>query len=109
MSFPSGIKKSKLKSLPPSTIEILKTFEKTRVLTTSKLISHTGYSIRTIRYSLKALLEEGIIQKQINLTNVRTIEYKLILMDSPALQETKITRAMTEKLKSSVSQQSHLK
>ncbi|MHA2225434.1 MAG: winged helix-turn-helix transcriptional regulator [Candidatus Hodarchaeales archaeon] len=109
MALPFGIKKSKLKNLPPSTIAILKEFEQHEKMTTSLLSEHTGYSIRTIRYSLKTLLEEGIIEKQINLNNVRQIEYRIMLTTRAALRETRLSRIETDKLKSSITGQRNIK
>ncbi|MFX0124463.1 MAG: ArsR family transcriptional regulator [Candidatus Hodarchaeota archaeon] len=109
MAFPFGIKKKKLKSLTPSTVAVLKSFENQDTLTVSQLINETGYSMRTIRYSLKALLEDEIIEKRVNLANVRVVEYKLILRSPHAQKETRMVRFETDKLKSSVTHDKRIK
>ncbi|MFX0150330.1 MAG: winged helix-turn-helix transcriptional regulator [Candidatus Hodarchaeota archaeon] len=104
-----GINKSKLKSMSPSTIKVLEIFEQEEMITTPQLKELTGYSTRTIRYSLKALLDEGIIKKQLNLNDMRTMEYKLILVSEPVQEETRSMRIKAEKLKSSIQRISHPK
>ncbi|NHJ01355.1 MAG: DeoR family transcriptional regulator [Candidatus Heimdallarchaeota archaeon] len=107
--FPIEVKQSKLKSMPPATIAILKAFKQGQTITTNELKDLTGYSTRTIRYSLRTLLEEGIIQKHINLKNMRVAEYKLNLISRPIQDETKFERYSTEKLKSSMAGLKHPK
>ena len=100
--LPVEVKQSKLKSMRPATIAILKAFKQGQTITTNELKDLTGYSTRTIRYSLRNLLEEGIIQKHINLKNMRIAEYKLNLISKPIQDETKFGRYNTEKLKSTM-------
>jgi len=100
--LPVEVKQSKLKSMPPATITILKAFKQGQTITTNDLKDLTGYSTRTIRYSLRTLIEEGIIQKHINLKNMRVAEYKLTLISKPIQDETKFERFSAEKLKSTM-------
>ena len=107
--LPVEVKQSKLNSMRPATIAILKAFKQGQTITTNELKEITGYSTRTIRYSLRNLIDEGIIQKHINLKNMRVAEYKLTLISKPIQDETRFGKYTTEQLKSSMTGLKHPK
>lgn len=89
--------------MPPATIAVLKALWPGKPMTAIDLKSETGYSIRTIRYSLKSLYKQRLVKKQINLSDMRVTEYIISVMTSgPSQEESRHTRIETEKLKSSV-------
>ena len=73
-------------------------------MTASELQELTGYAIRTIRYCLKDLHENGLIEKKINLLNMQTMRYQISsLISAQGQRETAQTKIKTEKLKSAMS------
>lgn len=63
----------------------------------------TGYSMRTIRYSLKNLLNRELVNKKLNLTDMRITEYQLIITSAPVRGETRELHVRTAALKAKMS------
>ena len=104
MPFSQSARKTELEAMPPSTKVILEELSKGDPMTASELQELTGYAIRTIRYCLKDLHENGFIEKKINLLNMQTMRYQVSSMISAQGQrETTQTKINTEKMKSSLS------
>ncbi len=104
MPFSQGIRKTEFNSMPPSTKIILKELLKGEPMTASELQQLTGYAIRTVRYCLKDLHENGLIEKKINLLNMQKMQYQISsLISAQAKRETTQTKLKTEQLKSAVS------
>lgn len=105
MDLPAGIKQSKLRTLPPSTLAVLNAlYDEGKPLNASELQDITGYSMRTIRYSLKDLLCREIVSKKVNLEDMRITEYQLILTAPPARTETYEMRVKASSLKAKMSE-----
>ncbi len=105
MDFPAGIKQSKLRTLPPSTLAVLNAlYDEGKPLNAAQLQDITGYSMRTIRYSLKDLLGRDIVSKRVNLEDMRITEYQLILAAPPARTETYGMQVKTSSLKAKMSE-----
>ena len=103
MPFSQSTKKTELESMPPSTKLILEELSKGNPMTASELQELTGYAIRTIRYCLKDLHENGLIEKKINLLNMQTMRYQISsLISAQGQREATQTKIKTEKLKSSI-------
>jgi len=103
LTLPSEISPAKLRSLTPSTLAVLNALNEEGSMNAAQLQELTGYSMRTIRYSLKNLLTREIVQKRLNLTDMRITEYQLILSSSPVRAETRDLRARTAALKAKMS------
>ncbi|MFX1246676.1 MAG: winged helix-turn-helix domain-containing protein [Promethearchaeota archaeon] len=102
MPFSHNVKNSKSGLMTPSTITVLDILSSGEPMTAIELKKRSGYSIRTIYYSLKPLLEHGLVQKKINLLNIQTTEYQIAaLTKASAQKETATARMNTEKLKTS--------
>ncbi|MFX0184672.1 MAG: hypothetical protein ACFE95_16440 [Candidatus Hodarchaeota archaeon] len=102
MDFPAKIKQSTIKSLTPSTQAVLSALHEEGPLNAAQLQELTGYSMRTIRYSLKDLLTRELVSKRVNLNDMRITEYQLILTASPAREETRTLRVKAESLKANM-------
>lgn len=103
MDLASEFSSSQLKSLTPSTMAVLKALNEEGALNAAQIQEITGYSMRTIRYSLKDLLEREMVLKKLNLNDMRITEYQLILTSSSAREETKVLRIRTAALKAKMS------
>jgi len=102
VDFPSDIKPSTLKSLTPSTKAVLSALHEEGPQNAAQLQEVTGYSMRTIRYSLKDLLTRELVSKKVNLNDMRITEYQLILTARPAREETRTLRVKAESLKANM-------
>jgi repressor of nif and glnA expression len=73
-------------------------------MTALELKQKTGYSIRTIRYSLKSLHSRKLIEKRLNLLDMRITEYTTsrisTMVSRQGQEETRDSRIRTAKLKS---------
>jgi predicted transcriptional regulator len=94
---------TQLKSLTPSTLAVLNALNEGGSLNAAQLQEITGYSMRTIRYSLRNLLDREMVSKKLNLSDMRITEYQLILTSSPVREETKDLRVRTAALKAKMS------
>jgi predicted transcriptional regulator len=94
---------TQLKSLTPSTLAVLNALNEGGSLNAAQLQEITGYSMRTIRYSLRNLLDREMVLKKLNLSDMRITEYQLILTSSPVREETKDLRVRTAALKAKMS------
>ncbi|MFX0170523.1 MAG: MarR family transcriptional regulator [Candidatus Hodarchaeota archaeon] len=104
MPIPKSTNKYKLKSLPPATIAVLNELSPGKPMTALELKEKTGYSIRTIRYSLKSLHKRKIVEKRLNLLDMRITEYAIssisTMVSRQGQEETRDSRIRTAKLKS---------
>ncbi|MHA2202892.1 MAG: winged helix-turn-helix domain-containing protein [Candidatus Hodarchaeales archaeon] len=103
MPFSHNVQKSKSSLMTPSTKTVLNILSSGEPMTAAELKERSGYSIRTVYYSLKPLLEQGLVHKKINLMNLQTTEYQIAALTRASTQkETATARMNTEKLKSSL-------
>ncbi|UCG04042.1 MAG: helix-turn-helix transcriptional regulator [Candidatus Heimdallarchaeota archaeon] len=103
MPFSHNVQKSKSNLMTPSTTKVLNILRSGKPMTATELKERSGYSIRTVYYSLKPLLEQGLVHKKINLMNIQTTEYQIASLTRASTQkETAIARINTEKLKTSI-------
>ncbi|MHA2174482.1 MAG: ArsR family transcriptional regulator [Candidatus Hodarchaeales archaeon] len=103
MELASEFSTTQLKSLTPSTLAVLNALNEGGSLNAAQLQEITGYSMRTIRYSLRNLLDREMVSKKLNLSDMRITEYQLILTSSPVREETKDLRVRTAALKAKMS------
>ncbi|MHA1940375.1 MAG: hypothetical protein ACW99F_14695 [Candidatus Hodarchaeales archaeon] len=103
MELASEFSTTQLKSLTPSTLAVLNALNEGGSLNAAQLQEITGYSMRTIRYSLRNLLDREMVLKKLNLSDMRITEYQLILTSSPVREETKDLRVRTAALKAKMS------
>ncbi|MDH5402772.1 MAG: winged helix-turn-helix domain-containing protein, partial [Candidatus Heimdallarchaeota archaeon] len=61
--------------LPEAAIPVLKFIRDNGKLTQRSLIDGLKLPTRTVRYSIRRLLEKGLISKSANLTDMRSIYY----------------------------------
>ena len=103
MPFSHNVRKSKSNLMTPSTITVLNILKSGKPMTAAELKERSGYSIRTVYYSLKPLLEQGLVNKKINLMNIQATEYQIAsLTRASAQKETAAARINTEKLKTTL-------
>ncbi len=103
MALPSEISPAKLRSLTPSTLAVLNALNEEGSMNAAQLQDLTGYSMRTIRYSLKNLLTRELVNKKLNLTDMRITEYQLIITSAPVRGETRELHVRTAALKAKMS------
>jgi DNA-binding MarR family transcriptional regulator len=89
--------------MTPSTLAVLNALYEEGPLHASQIQELTGKSMRTIRYSLKELLLKDLVEKRVNLKDMRITEYQLILTGAEARTESKDMRVETATLKAKMS------
>ncbi|MFB0561556.1 MAG: winged helix-turn-helix transcriptional regulator [Candidatus Lokiarchaeia archaeon] len=69
----------KICHLPQSALVVVKILRKEGALTPKDIFKKTKFAPRTVRYALKTLLENGIVDKVPNLLDLRQNKYKIIV------------------------------
>jgi|GEM_PF-1422076 len=64
--------------LPQSALVVVEILRKNGAMTPKEIFKKTNFAPRTVRYALKTLLENGIVDKVPNLLDLRQNKYKLI-------------------------------
>ncbi len=63
--------------LPQSALIVMEILRKEGALTPKAIFKKTNFAPRTVRYALKTLLENGIVDKVPNLLDLRQNKYRL--------------------------------
>lgn len=68
----------KVYHLPQSALVVVKILKKEGALTPKEIFKKTNFAPRTVRYALKTLLENGVVDKVPNLLDLRQNKYKVV-------------------------------
>ncbi len=68
----------KICHLPQSALVVVKILRKEGALTPKEIFKKTSFAPRTVRYALKTLLENGVVDKVPNLLDLRQNKYRVI-------------------------------
>jgi len=63
-------------TIPPSAMTVLRLLDEGGSMTHKDLVSRCSLAPRTIRYALKALKDEGLIQEKFNFQDARQVLYE---------------------------------